>query len=174
MWWMIYVDGQKGKSPNNLIGFNRMAWMSTFELDMNCDFSSNNNIWAGLYEFLWRPFWILLGYFDYDRLTGMSRMSFLAAILNRNFRLRTSDFKFQTSPLSFCTFDLSLCWLNITIRDASPTLKQHWFNVLCLKRIATVILTVAFKRFQLSISNTQYWLNTGQLSATLARIWNIG
>ena len=36
----------------------------------------------------------LLGYFDYDRLIAISRMSFLAAILNRNFRLRTADFKF--------------------------------------------------------------------------------
>ena len=26
------------------------------ELEGNCDFSSNNNIWARFYEFLWRPF----------------------------------------------------------------------------------------------------------------------
>ena len=67
-----------------------------------------------------------------------------------------------------------LTWCCITIRDASPTLKQHWFNVLCLNRIATVILIVSFKRFHLSIPNTQYWLDTDPLSATLARNWNIG
>ena len=71
---------------------------------MNCDFSSNNNIWASFYEFLWRPFSILLVYFYYDRLIGISRMSFLAAILNCNFRLQTSDHKFQKSPLNFFTF----------------------------------------------------------------------
>ena len=26
------------------------------ELDMNCDFSSNNDIWARFYKFLWQPF----------------------------------------------------------------------------------------------------------------------
>ena len=31
-------------------------------------------------------------------------LRFFAAILNWNFRLRTSDLKFQKSPLSFCTF----------------------------------------------------------------------
>ena len=63
-------------------------------LDMNCDFSSNNNICARFYEFFWRPFWIWLGYFYYDRLIGISRLSFLAAILNCNFRLLTSGCKF--------------------------------------------------------------------------------
>ena len=72
-----------------------------FKLDMNCDFSSNNNIWARFYEFLWRPFRILLGYFYYDRFIGILCVSFLAAILNCNFRLQTSDCKFQKSPLSF-------------------------------------------------------------------------
>ena len=57
---------------------------------MDCDFSSNNNIWARFYEFLWRSFWISLGYFYYDRLIGISRMSFLAAILNWNFRFLTN------------------------------------------------------------------------------------
>ena len=122
------------------------------KLDMNCDFSSNKNIWARFYEFLWWPFWILLGNFYYDRLIGISRLSCLAAILNCNFRLRTSGCKFQKSPPSFCSYkliyiclsngiafrvhsthiDLSLC---ITIRNASPTLKQHWFNVLRLKKL---------------------------------------
>ena len=60
---------------------------------MNCDFSSNNDIWARFYEFLWPPFRILLGYFYYDRLIRISRMSFLASILNWNFRLRTSNFR---------------------------------------------------------------------------------
>ena len=46
------------------------------ELDRNCDFSSNNNILARFYEFLWRQFWILLGYFYYDRLIGISREFF--------------------------------------------------------------------------------------------------
>ena len=58
---------------------------------MNCDFSSNNNIWARFYEILWPPFRILLGYFYYDRLIGISRMSFLAAILNWNFRRQISE-----------------------------------------------------------------------------------
>ena len=46
------------------------------KLDMNCDFSSNNNIWARFYEFLWQPFSILMGYFYYDRLIKISRMRF--------------------------------------------------------------------------------------------------
>ena len=42
----------------------------------------------------WRPFCILLGYFYYDRLFGMLRVSFLAENLNWN-----SDFKFQRSEV---------------------------------------------------------------------------
>ena len=45
------------------------------------------------YEYLWWSFLILLGYFHYDRLIGISRMSFLAAILNWNLRFRTSNFR---------------------------------------------------------------------------------
>ena len=69
------------------------------QLEENCDFSSNKIIWARFYEFLWRPFWILLGYFYHDRLTGISHMCFLAAILNWNTRLQTSDFRFQISEV---------------------------------------------------------------------------
>ena len=69
-------------------------------------------------------------------------------------------------PVHTLTSMLTSCC--IIIFDASPTWKQHGFNIyLCLNRIATVIL-----RFQLSIPNTQYWFNTN--SATLARNWNIG
>ena len=75
----------------------------SIKLDMNCDFSSNNNIWARFSEFLWRPFQILLGYFYHNRFIGILRRRFLAAILNCNFRLLTLDFKFQKSPLSFRT-----------------------------------------------------------------------
>ena len=64
------------------------ATLTWYTLDMNCDFSSNNNFWA---RFLWWPFWILLGYFYYDRLIGMSRISFLAAILSWNFRFQISE-----------------------------------------------------------------------------------
>ena len=60
---------------------------------MNCDFSSNDNIWARFYEFLWRPFWIVLGVCYCDKLIGISRMNFLAAILNWNFRLQTANFR---------------------------------------------------------------------------------
>ena len=81
-------------------------------LDMNCDFSINNNIWAWFYEILWRPFQILSGHFHYDRLIGISRMRFLATILNWNFRLQTSDFKFQKSPLSFYTFKYPYIFLS--------------------------------------------------------------
>ena len=161
---------------------------------MNFAFSSNNNIWARFYEFLWWPFWIWLGYFYYDRLIGILRLSFLTAILNCYFRLRTSGWNFISPHWAFailnryifvclmeshsgCTVHtltcLSVDLCCITIRDASPTLKQHWFNVLRLKRIATVILFVAFERFQLSIRNTQYWFKTGPPSATLAQNWNI-
>ena len=95
----------------------------------------------------WQPFW-----------TGILDFGF-------------QDFKLQKSPLSFCTFKyiyiylfvkwnriqsaqythllvslLTLCC--ITIRDASPTSKQRWFNVLCVTRVATVILIVTFKRFK--------------------------
>ena len=70
---------------------------------MNCDFSSNNNIWARFYEFLWRPFRILLGYFYYDKLIEISRMSFLTAILNWN---KTSVFQLPISevPTDFLPF----------------------------------------------------------------------
>ena len=54
-------------------------------------------------------------------------------------------------------------------QDVGCALIQHCFKVLCLNKIATVILIVAFKRFQLSIPNTQYWFNTGPLSGTLAQ-----
>ena len=72
---------------------------------MNCDFSSNNNIWARFYEFLWWPFWIWLGYFYYDRLIDISRLSFLAAILNCN-----SDFRFQISevPTEILQFSIDI------------------------------------------------------------------
>ena len=37
-----------------------MIYQIQFELDMNCDFSSNNNIWAWFYEFSWLPFsWVV-------------------------------------------------------------------------------------------------------------------
>ena len=55
----------------------------------------------------------------------------------------------------------------ITIRNASPTLKQHCFNCLCLNK--TDIFIVALKTFQLSIPNTQYWYTSGPLFLTLAR-----
>ena len=117
---------------------------------MNCDFSSNNNIWARFYEFLWWPYWIWLGYFYYDRLIGISRKSFLEAILN----CVISDFRLQISvvPTELLQFQILLdiylfvkcnriqgaqytywfvsllIWCYIIIRDASPTLKQHWFK----------------------------------------------
>ena len=65
----------------------------------NCDFSSNKIIWARFYEFLWRPFWILLVYFYHEKLTGVSDMCFLAAILNWNTRLQTSDLRLQISEV---------------------------------------------------------------------------
>ena len=63
---------------------------------------------------------------------------------------------------------LEMARWNTAIRDASPILKQHLLNVLCLNRIASVIL-----KLQLSIPNTQYWFNTGPLTATLAQNWKI-
>ena len=65
---------------------------------MNCDFSSNNNIWARFYEFLWRPFRILLGYFYYDRLIGISRMSFFGS--HSELEFQTSDFRLQISEVA--------------------------------------------------------------------------
>ena len=44
------------------------------------------------------------GHYEFCWVIGISRLSFLSAILNWNFRLQTSDFKFQKSPLSFCIF----------------------------------------------------------------------
>ena len=145
------------------------------KLDINCDFSSNNNIWAWFYEFLWLSFWILLGYFHYDRLIGISRTSFLAAILNWNFRLQTLNFRsphwayallnryifvFQMESHSVCPVHTSTC-VSVDLMlyhypRRQPNKKKHWFNVLCLYRIATVILIKAFQRFQPSIPNTQY------------------
>ena len=109
---------------------------SNWKLEMNFDFSSNNNIWARFYQLLWPPFRILLGYFNHERSIRISRVSFLAAIVNWNFKLRTTDFKFQKSPWSFWTFQyIYICLSNgIAFRaprthiDASPTLKQHWLN----------------------------------------------
>ena len=57
----------------------------------------------GFMSFCRGHFEFLLRYFYYDRLIGILRMSFLAAILNWNFRLQTSNFRDQKSPLSFCT-----------------------------------------------------------------------
>ena len=150
---------------------------------MNCDFSSNNNIWAcfmsfcvGHFKFcwvifimtdwwkfcvlvLWQPFWTVT-----EQTSNFRSPHWDFALLNRYI------FVYQIESHSECQYTHRLVSLLtyccITIRDASPTLKQHWFNVLCLNRIATVILIVAFKRFQLCIPNTQYWFNTGPLSDT--------
>ena len=140
-------------------------------LDMNFDFSSNNNIWARFYEFLWRPFWIWLGYFYYDRLIGILRFWSPLSFLNRYIFVCLMESHSGCTVHTLTCLSVDLCC--ITIRDASPALKQHWFNVLRLKRIATVFLFVAFERFQLSIPNTQYWFNTGPPSATPAQNWNI-
>ena len=109
--------------------------------------------------------------------------SFLAAILNWNFRLQTSNFRSPHWAFALVNRYIFVCRMEshsecpvhtltclfvalycITIPDVSPKSKQHCFNFLCLNRIATVIF-----RFQLFIPNTQYWFNTGPLSATLAR-----
>ena len=136
---------------------------------MNCDFSSNNNIWA---RFLWWPFWIWLGYLYYDRLIGISRMSFLAAICN--FRLRISGSNFRSPSWAFavyifcqmeshsgCTIHTLTCLCRFNVVSLSATLaqhwlKQHWFNVLCLKRIATVIRKVSTVHTKYTIL-VQYW-----------------
>ena len=81
-----------------------MIVLAQIKLDMNCDFPSNNNIWARFYEFLWRPFRILLGYFYYDISIGISRMRFLAAILNWNFRLRISRLQISEVPTELSHF----------------------------------------------------------------------
>ena len=83
-----------------------------------------------------------------DRLTGNLLIFFLAAILNRNFRLQTSEFRFseiRNTPVEFfftfkyifvCQMELcSECPVHtltclsgdwcITVCDASPALKQH-------------------------------------------------
>ena len=60
------------------------------QLEGNCDFSSNNNIWAMFYDILAAIF-NFVGSFYYDKLIVISRTSFLAAILNCNFRLQTSN-----------------------------------------------------------------------------------
>ena len=79
--------------------YNTTIALQQIELDMNCDFSSNINIWAWFYEFSWRPFWFLFSYFRSNRLIGISCMSFLAAILMWNFWLQTSHFRPQISEV---------------------------------------------------------------------------
>ena len=112
-WGLLHNNwGHYGRFLKNAVVNSCVVWSSfivfhrgsIFEqpynvLDWNCDFSSSNNIWARFYEFLWRPLKILLGYFYYDRLIGISCMSFLVAILNWNFRLQTSDFRLQISEV---------------------------------------------------------------------------
>ena len=50
-------------TPWYCVQFRQIMEIITYELEGNCDFSSNNNIWARFYEFLWRLFRILLSYF---------------------------------------------------------------------------------------------------------------
>ena len=66
--WIWLSELKKTTNSDEL--YEQLYW----QLDMNCEFSSNNNIWARFYEFLWRPFWIWLGYFSYDRLIGISEV----------------------------------------------------------------------------------------------------
>ena len=40
-----------------------------------------------------RPFWILLGYFNYNKFVGILFLGFWAAILNWHFRFQTSNFR---------------------------------------------------------------------------------
>ena len=94
--WIYKVHGKGGGrllGAVHLLGIIRYVRRHKRTIWGNCDFSRNNNIWPRFNEFLWQPFGILLGYFYYDRLIGISLMSFLAAILNWNFRIQTSNFR---------------------------------------------------------------------------------
>ena len=62
------------------------------KLEGNCDFSSNNNIWARFYEFLWRPF------FNFVRLFLVCRLDKLL-----------SWFPTQTSVVNFRCYLFCLC-----------------------------------------------------------------
>ena len=146
---------------------------------MNCDFSSINNIWARFYflcfcglhfEFVWviffmtdwlefrlwvfwQPFWTGILYFGF-RLQISEVPDWAFALLNSlDINLLVKWNRIQSAQYTYWLVSL-LTQCCITIRDDSPTFNQHWFNVLCLNRIATVILIVAFKRFQLSIPIT--------------------
>ena len=83
---------------------------------------------------------VILGYLYYERLIGISRTSFLAAILNCNFRLQTPDFRLQISevPTELLHLQINMYlfvkWnriqsasthIDLSLRDASPRLKQH-------------------------------------------------
>ena len=122
-----------------------MISSSDKELEENCDFSSKNNVWTRFYEFLSRPFWILLAYFHYDRLFGILFLGFFSSHSDLDFRLQNSDFKLHQSdvPTELLYFyidiylfvklkhiqrasthiDLSLCWLNVVSLSAMPA--QH-------------------------------------------------
>ena len=68
------------------------------ELEGNCDFSSNNNVWTKFYDFFGDHFkfcWVI--FIMTDRLEF--RWGFLAAILNWNFSHQISNLKFQRSEV---------------------------------------------------------------------------
>ena len=72
--------------------------------------------------------------------------------------------------MSGATIFIKLSNMWILDYDAGPTFKQHWVHVLCLMELQLLfyLSKLALKWLQLSIVNTQGWLNGGHPLARLA------
>ena len=73
-----------------------VSWFETKYLKILIFKHSFYSQWL-LFNLVWvfcRQFWIMLGYFYYDRFIGILFIFFFAAILNWNFRFQTLEFRF--------------------------------------------------------------------------------
>ena len=83
------------------------------ELEVNCDFSSSNNVWAKFYDFL-AVILYFVGLFFLWQIDWNFEYVFLAAILHWNFKLLYSDFgvgrMLHRCVRRWTNIKTTLCW----------------------------------------------------------------
>ena len=98
----------------------------------------------------WQPFWTVISDFGLQA-SNFRSPHWAFVVLDRYIYLFVKWNRIQGSQYTHWLVSL-LIWCCITIRDARPTLKQHWFNALCLKRIETVNCSIG----KVSTVHTKY------------------
>ena len=115
---------------------------------MNCDFSSNSNVWAEFYDFFddhYEFCWVIFIMTDWlEFCFWVFGQPFWIGILH--FRLQILEMRIK-SPLSFCTFKYT--YICLSNRNTLTCLSFGWMLYYCLRCRANVKTTLV-RRFALA------------------------